>query len=54
MIGHEFDLELHWAMSDNLTLSLEGDYLLAGDYHAGDDDGADAAWKTGWRVMYKF
>ncbi|MDY6970027.1 MAG: hypothetical protein SVR08_15415 [Spirochaetota bacterium] len=54
MIGHEFDLELHYALSENLTVSGEVDYLLAGDYLASDDDGADSAWKAAWRVMYKF
>ncbi len=31
-IGNEIDLELHYALTKNLTLKAELDYLMAGDY----------------------
>ncbi|MEE4351469.1 MAG: hypothetical protein V2J25_01235 [Desulfatiglans sp.] len=64
VIGHEFDFEIHYALTPNLTLSGEFDYLIAGDffkdtridYATGDDVtyGTDDAWLLAWGIMYKF
>jgi hypothetical protein len=54
-IGFELDLELHYALFENLDVGVEFDYLMAGDYFAvNEDEGADAAWLAAWGVTYTF
>jgi len=54
-IGYELDFELHYAMTANLTLKAEFDYLMAGDYFAQSATlGPDAAYLAALGVSYAF
>ena len=54
-IGHEVDLEAHYQMTPNLTLSVEGDYLFAGDYFKTSSSmEPDNAWKAAWAIKLVF
>jgi len=54
-IGYELDLELHYAMTKNLTLQAEFDYLMAGDYFAKSATiSADTAYIAAVGVKYAF
>jgi hypothetical protein len=54
-IGFELDLELHYALFENLDVGVELDYLMPGDYFpTGVDDSADAAWLAAWGLTYTF
>lgn len=54
-MGHEIDLETHYQLTPNLTVSVEGDYLIAGDYfNPSSSKDADNAWKAAWAIKYVF
>ncbi len=54
-MGYELDFELHYAMTKNLTLQAEFDYLMAGDYFAKSADiGPDSAYIAAWGIKYAF
>ncbi|MCK4816241.1 hypothetical protein KA005_10775, partial [bacterium] len=54
-IGYELDFELHYAMTANLTLKAELDYLMAGDYFAQSATlGPDAAYLAALGASYAF
>ena len=54
-IGHEVDLEAHYQMTPNLTTSVEGDYLFAGDYFKTlSTMEPDNAWKVAWAIKLVF
>jgi hypothetical protein len=54
-IGHEVDLEAHYQMTPNLTVSVEGDYLFAGDYFKTSSTmDPDNAWKLAWAIKVVF
>jgi hypothetical protein len=58
-IGHEVDLEAHYQMTPNLTLSVEGDYLFAGNYFKTNPSpettkSPDNAWKLAWAIKLVF
>jgi hypothetical protein len=53
-MGHEFDLEVHYQLTPNLTVSGEGDYLFAGKYFDSSTKTADNAWKLAWAIKLVF
>jgi len=54
-MGHEVDLEAHYQMTPNLTTSVEGDYLFAGDYFKTlSTMEPDNAWKVAWAIKLVF
>ncbi|MBI4619330.1 MAG: hypothetical protein HY739_04075 [Desulfobacterales bacterium] len=53
-MGHEFDLEAHYQLTPNLTVSAEADYLLAGKYFDSSTKTADNAWKAAWAIKLVF
>ena len=54
-MGHEIDLEAHYQLTPNLTVSVEGDYLIAGDYFKTSSSmEPDNAWKAAWAIKLVF
>jgi hypothetical protein len=54
-IGNELDFELHYALTKNLTLQAEFDYMIAGDYFANSSNiGPDSAYLAAVGVKYAF
>ena len=54
-MGHEVDLEAHYQLTPNLTVSAEGDYLIAGEYfNPSATKDADNAWKVAWAIKLVF
>jgi hypothetical protein len=54
-IGNELDFELHYALTKNLTLQAEFDYMMAGDYFANSSNiGPDSAYLAAVGVKYAF
>jgi hypothetical protein len=53
-MGHEIDLEAHYQLTPNLTVAVEGDYLIAGDYFNSSSKEADNAWKAAWSIKLVF
>jgi predicted porin len=54
-MGHEVDLEAHYQLTPNLTVSAEADYLIAGDYFKTSSTmEPDNAWKAAWAIKLVF
>lgn len=54
-IGNELDFELHYALTKNLTLKAEFDYMMPGDYFAQSATlGPDSAYLAAMGVSYAF
>ncbi len=59
VIGHEIDVEVHYKIYENLTLQVEMDYMIPGDYRMNEEmalNGVslDNAWKTAWGIVFEY